>query len=279
MGIDLTDLANSINPARRDSRSVDELIAAALGLVAEDDAYWEAVAALQSRATREVFDRAVLLGRSDCPHERRTAAAILSQNLVSHCRDRDDCLTTLLVMLVGESDPEVLYAILVALGHIKHPDGIGPALPFVDHPDPDVRYGVIHALIGQDDDRAVANLIRLSRDPVVENRDWATFALGSMTERDAPELRAALADRLDDDDLTTAGEALVGLARRRDPRALPVLRDLLAAHDAGPLEFEAAELLADPDLLPLLLALDLDQGDGSSSLRAAIAACTPSPPG
>ena len=213
------------------------------------------------------------LGRSDCPHERQTAAAVLSQNLGPECRGRDGCLAALLAILDGEADPDVLHAILCALGHLKHPGGIEPALPFVDHADPDVRFGAIHALMGQDDDRAISGLIRLSRDPVAENRDWATFALGSMTDRDTPELRAALADRLRDDDPTTAGEALVGLARRRDPRALPVLRNLLETGEAGSLACEAAELLADPDLLPLLFALGPSPGEDSSSLRAAIAAC------
>ena len=279
MDLGPTDPATDIQPARNDPRSVDELLVAVLGLGDEDDDYWDAVAALQWRGTCEVFDRAAALGRSECPHERRIAAAILGQNLVPHCRDREECLAALLSILADEADPVVLYAILCAMGHLRHPAGIGPALPFVDHAAADVRFGAIHALMGQDDDRALAGLIRLSRDPVVENRDWATFSLGSMTDRDTPGLRQALADRLDDDDATVAGEALVGLARRRDSRVLPVLLPLLARDDAGPLEIEAAGELAEPDLLPLLLAIEPDEVISQPSLEAAIAACTVQTPG
>ena len=61
-------------------------------------------------------------------------------------------------------------------------------------------------------------------------RDWATFALGTLAEADAEELRDALAARLDDPDEDTRLEAVHGLAVRGDPRAEAAARDLLAAH-------------------------------------------------
>ena len=76
MDFDPTNPATYRNPARTDPRSVDDLLAAALGLDSEDDAYWDAINALQWRGTPEVFDRAVALGGSFCRHERRTAAKI-----------------------------------------------------------------------------------------------------------------------------------------------------------------------------------------------------------
>jgi hypothetical protein len=46
-------------------------------------------------------------------------------------------------------------------------------------------------------------------------RDYACLALGTQwREVDSPELRSALADRLDDPDRDTGHEALLGLAYR-----------------------------------------------------------------
>ena len=50
----------------------------------------------------------------------------------------------------------------------------------------------------------------------------ATFALGTQCEAATPEIRNALADRLaDTDDETRSEAAMVGFARRGDPRVLP----------------------------------------------------------
>ena len=82
-----------------DPRSVDELLAAVLGADPDEDGYWDAIRALQWRGTREVFDQAVALGRSACPHERSIGATVLGQNLVPHSSWADECLSRLLEML------------------------------------------------------------------------------------------------------------------------------------------------------------------------------------
>lgn len=266
------------NPTRDDPRPTDELVDAALGLSSDDDAYWDAVWVLRYRHDAEVFDRALALSTSACPHERALAASLLGHDLDRPSLEVDNRLAALRIMLHAEDDPGVIATILYALGHLHRPGVVEPTLPFVGYPDAGVRRAAVAALSGQDDDRALAGLIALSRDEIAETRDWATFGLGSLTERDTPELRAALIARLDDADPTVQGEALVGLARRRDARGWPLLRDLLAAHDVGPLELEAAEEWADPEFLPLLLALDPAEIEHNYGLGDAIAACTPSDP-
>ena len=111
-------------------------------------------------------------------------------------------------------------------------------------------------------------------------RSWAVFGLGSQTDADTPELREALFNALDDDDLEVRGEALVGLACRHDPRSREALMaewkgDLISA-----LSLEAAQELRDPSLLPSLTGIHAqwgDKGDGDfkAKLRDAIMACTP----
>ena len=259
-----------------DPRSVDELLTAVLGADPDEESYWDAIRALQWRGTREVFDQAVALGRSACPHERSIGATLLGQNLIPHRHWVDECLRTLLEMLSIDQDPHVLYSVLCALSHLKRPEAIDPALGFLDHADPDVRYGVVHALLTHEDERAITGLIRLSRDPASDVRDWATFGLGTMVDEvDTPELRQALVDRLEDEDVPTRTEAIIGLARHQDPRVLPILQRVLVSDSVCCGDVEAAGLLGDPSLLPLLVNLRGWWAVSHSQLAEAIKACSP----
>src|SRR5262249_8183071 len=80
--------------------------------------------------------------------------------------------------------------------------------------------------------------------------------LGTQMDADTPELRAALLRRLDDPDGITRGEALVGLARRKDPRIVEPLREGLGrgvlewAAPREDLGLEAVEELGDRSLVP-----------------------------
>ncbi len=211
----------SVDP-REDSRSVDELMTAAL-CEPDEDLAWDAVCSLQWRGTREVLDRAVRLCESFCAFERRVGADILGQLGLPKRSFPDHGLRTLLRMLETEQDHGVLQAILVALSHHGRSEAVGPASRFQHHVDPEVRHGVVLALMGQERPQAIESLIVLTKDPEAHVRDWATFALGTQVEVDTPELREALVDRLADEDEDTRDEAIVGLARRGDRRMIPAL--------------------------------------------------------
>jgi hypothetical protein len=95
----------------------------------------------------------------------------------------------------------------------------------------------------------IAALITLSADLDSDVRDWACYALGSkLSEVDVPELRDALAARLEDPDPHARCEALLGLARRRDERALPAVGRRLAGGHVRLQEIAAAGALGDPTL-------------------------------
>ena len=53
-----------------------------------------------------------------------------------------------------EEDHRVLDAILVALSHHRAPEAIGPASRFRHHADPEVRLGVVFALMGYENQEA-----------------------------------------------------------------------------------------------------------------------------
>jgi HEAT repeat protein len=262
-----------------DPRSTDELLNIALtypqaSTDEEEHIAWDAVRALHYRATREVLDAARTLCESDDPGKRAVGVDILGQLGVPDRAFPDECLTILLALLAKEHDTNVLYSIGVALGHLHDPRAIEPLVKLKAHPDFDVRYGVVFGLLTHRDDLAIKTLIELSSDPAIEVRDWATFGLGSQIETDTPEIREALFARLDDP--AASGEAMVGLARRKDPRVVDAIIGDLEAGYEGYLITEAAEEIADPRLLPFLVrARETWDAEGwiMRSLDDAIAAC------
>jgi hypothetical protein len=130
-------------------------------------------------------------------------------------------------------------------------------LPLAKHPDAGVRRAVAQALpsvLGEAAaDDTVHALILLSADRDDDVRDWACFALGTqLSEIDSATVRGALAARLDDPHDDTRCEALLGLARRRDTRVLPVLRERLARDNVFSLEIDAAGALGHASLHTLV---------------------------
>jgi hypothetical protein len=118
-------------------------------------------------------------------------------------------------------------------------------------------------------------LIALMSDHDDEVRDWATFGLGTQTELDGPEVREAFLARLDDECLDARDEAIVGLARRRDRRVLPVVLARLGDEEIGRLAVEAAAYLADESLLARLQGLESWWVLDPELLAEAIACCDP----
>jgi HEAT repeats len=253
-----------------------ELIAFALSQPSNDDGAdprWDAVVALHKRGTREVFDATAPLFRSACPVERALAADVHAQ--LGFDRDHPfapESARLVCEMLETETDIDVLDSGLIALGFLRRPETVPALLRFAVHPHSRVRYAVAHSLAGHDTEPAVCALVTLSADEDTKVRDWATFALGSQTELDTPALRAALRARLNDPDPVTRGEALKGLANRRDKRAADAIRAELARPDVDECAVEAAETLGDPRLVPALEGARR-RWPGSAWLEGVIDAC------
>jgi HEAT repeat protein len=246
-------MADLIDP-EKDPRTVDELVNEALTEWDEDLA-WDAISALQWRGSYEVLQRAKSLCHSICPDERRIGADILGQLGVPERSFPQECGKIVTEMLNTEEDADVLQAVLVAICHLGFTDAIEPAASFENHSHPSVRHAVVLALTGDERQFAIVCLIRLSADAEDEVRDWATFALGTQIDLDTPHIRNALAARLEDPDNDTRAEAVMGLARRKDQRAVSSLQKERASDSVDALFIEAAELVEAPELAPLLSSL------------------------
>lgn len=266
----MTDLNGYIDArtleARKDPRATHEFVTMAL-TEPDDNAAWAAVEMLHFRGTREVFDTARQLCASQCPRERTLGANILGQLGVPTRTFPKESVAVLLELLKGETDDGVLDAACIALGHTPDESAVPSLIRFKRHPNASVRFAVVFALAGYEDELAIKTKIDMSFDEDELVRDWATFGLGRI-DVDTPEIRAALLARIADADETTRGEALVGLARRRDQRAIePLIKELERYHNAehGDYSVEAAEEFADARLLRVLTRLKESAADHNST--------------
>jgi hypothetical protein len=153
----------------------------------------------------------------------------------------------------------------------SRPQDAGAVVALVGHESADVRKAVVVQLPFLTEDEPspelLAAAIMLTEDPDQDVRDWACFTLGQQWQHvDTPELRDALAGRLDDIDVETRLAALVGLALRQDARALPYVQAELRRGDrrVHPLVLVAAAALGDPVLHPLTLRHQTGWDDGAS---------------
>jgi HEAT repeat protein len=226
----------------------------------EDEVPWAAVSKLRSNGSRQVFNIAAGWLRDNEALKRARGAAILAQlRLPLEVPTqkpvwlfRDESYPLLVEMLKRENDPMVLNSGIAALGHLYNPAGIPTIASYSAHPDENVRFSVACAL-GHfpNDPEAVSRLLILTHDSDSDVRDWAVFGLGVQGDADSPEIRDALMARMTDDDEDVREEALVGLSKRRDLRALPILRRLLEAPELKVRVAEAASamlgLTSDPE--------------------------------
>lgn len=188
-----------------------------------------------------------------------------------HEQAREDAATLLISLLETEVDGDVHWSIARALGATGDPRAIPVLVRLARHDDSDVRHRVacsLPAAIGDAvDGPGVDALVGLCADPDREVRNWATFGLGWQTNADGDLVRQVLRERTADGYSEVREEGVRGLARRRDPGALPLLAGMLAQESAHVMSFDAAAFLGDPALLPLLEKFDPADRGVADALR------------
>ncbi|QKW18203.1 HEAT repeat domain-containing protein [Kitasatospora sp. NA04385] len=186
---------------------------------------------------------------------------------------------TVLPRVEREPGGPALAALVDVLGAAQDERALPVLLELAGHPDGEVRLAVAKALpfVGEPAQGSprVRALLALSRDAAPAVRDAAVFGLGTQGEAYGPAVRAALHERLDDEDEEVAEEAVRGLARRQDASVLPRLIDLLETYvEPHPLTLSAAAVLGRPELLPVLAELAAERPE-DRRIAAALDACDP----
>jgi hypothetical protein len=129
-------------------------------------------------------------------------------------------------MLELEQNELTLMSIIFGLGHLDIETAVPLVIPFANHPNEDVRFATTCAL-GQfpQNPQAIEALQMLASDKDKDCRNWALFAIGTQSDLDTPELRETLAHHVNDPYSEAREEAIAGLAKRKDGRAvLPFFR-------------------------------------------------------
>jgi HEAT repeat protein len=224
----------------------EELFAQTLKGEYDDEAPWHAVHALRRIGSREVLEIASSWCRSDEPLKRARGADVLAQlgEASDHPENAFPEESFSAVVSLAESEKEIqpLSSAIHALGHIGDSRGIPLLIRYRNRPEAEIRFAVACACGSfAGEPPVIVALEDLMRDSDEDVRDWATFALGSLTTLDTPEIRDALAERLSDPYADVVDEALAGLAQRHDQRALPILIERLKQPEVDDMTLESAE--------------------------------------
>lgn len=233
----------------------------------DDETRWDAVRELHRRGGEPAFEQASVWSNHQEPLLRALAADVLSQLGWDEQHPFEQRSEPILTAMLDDDAIPVVSAALTAMGHL----GVGSVAKvctMADHSHEDIRYSVAYCLGNREDEQSRATLVELSKDDDHEVRDWATFGLGTLCDTDSPAIRDALAARLRDDDEDTRCEAMVGLARRNDPRATEAVAKELENECVGRLAIEAAGLLCDPQFTPRLTSLLASNRDDTDLAEA-----------
>ncbi|MBG0830865.1 ankyrin repeat domain-containing protein [Planomonospora sp. ID67723] len=231
-------IATLLEEATGELPSFDELAERALpyrDLDEEAETWWTVAGSLQQRGDRETFEAAIRACAAEDPRRREFAVDVLSQFGFTEGGKPflEESLPVLRRMAATEGDERVLRSVLGALGHHADPRALPEVLEIITSDDwtrTESDPAALAAVLPPGHADGLALLISMTEDPDDDVRDWATLSLAGL-EQDTPQIREALAARLDDEDLTTVAEAARGLAARGDARARAGIERVLAESD------------------------------------------------
>lgn len=221
---------------------------------------WDAIAQLHRRGSPATFACVESLVRSPSAR-RRTLGLDIAAQLGIPAPDGSgepyalEATQAMLVAALDERHAGVLQSAIAGLGHRPVAAALPAMLAHAGHADARVRFALAYALASYPLPEATTALMGLAADRDDDVRDWATFSLGTLNESDDDAIRSLLWTNAHDSNRDVRGEAVVGLARRSDPRVIALLRDRLLDDDCRVYELEAAEEMPRPELLEPLQRL------------------------
>lgn len=241
------------------SEILEPALTQALGPEENPDAYWAAMREVQQREPAQVWEALVPLASSPDPVLRTLVPDVLRYLGGQPCPLLEQSIVLLREMLATEQDVLVLGAIATAFVDLRHPAVVELLLPLTRHELGEVRLSAVHGLI-QATEQVMDRFVELASDPEAEVRHWVLFALTALLEvrpQHANRLKEVFAKALNERHLEAKAEAVLGLARCRDRRAIePICIGLRSKSPMEPYKDAAAFLI--------------DQGIGADVLRRAL---------
>lgn len=240
-------------------------------------AYWALVEEVVEGASAETVAHCAseLLGSAGVL-EREAGCDLAGRAAEAHESLRGGAAMSLMALAGVETERRVLSSLVHALGRTRDPRAVPVLVRLSGHEDAGLRRDVASEFASVDsglpDGPDVRALIRLTGDQDPEVRAWAAFTLGFQLEQDTAAIRDALRTCTTDTHGAVREEGARGLARRHDPRAVPLIAHLLDSDDGSCLFLvDAAAILGVPELLPALAAY----GPDPAGAEWAAAACDP----
>lgn len=218
--------------------------------------YWDNIRILRKRATREVFNRCVELTGSENPEARHIGIHILAQFGPITRPFYTETKNHFFERLATEKNPQILAALLFAIGYNNKQlskSQVDTLCNFHDRNNSSsIKSGLVFSLLGIKAPKAIDILIELSSDKAGHVRDWATFGLGELIEKNNKKIREALWRRVNDRHQDTRYGAILGLAIRKDTRVKEIIKRELVQGENGTGLFEAIIAYGDKEFLPIL---------------------------
>ncbi|MEE1839926.1 HEAT repeat domain-containing protein [Streptomyces sp. NPDC086993] len=243
----------------------------------DEHAYWALVwETAQEESGKTALRCGLGLLRSADVLERKVGCDVVGNVADAHESLRSEAATALMALAEVETAARVLSSLVCGLGRAQDPRAVPVLVRLSGHEDADLRRQVASEITfvnsGLPDGPDVQALIRLTQDQDPEVRNWAAFTLGFQLEQDTTAIRDALWKCTTDECGEVRAEGARGLARRHDPRAVPLIARLLDSDDGSQVfTLDAAAILGVPELLPALAAHEPDPPETDR----AIAACDP----
>ncbi|MEV7709493.1 HEAT repeat domain-containing protein [Streptomyces sp. NPDC088270] len=243
----------------------------------DEHAYWALVwETAQEESGKTALRCGLGLLRSADVLERKVGCDVVGNVADAHESLRSEAATALMALAEVETAARVLSSLVCGLGRAQDPRAVPVLVRLSGHEDADLRRQVASEITfvnsGLPDGPDVQALIRLTQDQDPEVRNWAAFTLGFQLEQDTTAIRDALWKCTSDECGEVREEGARGLARRHDPRAVPLIARLLDSDDGSQVfTLDAAAILGVPELLPALAAHEPDPPETDR----AIAACDP----
>ncbi len=217
--------------------------------------YWENISVLRGRPSKELFTKCVKLIKSPNPNKKCIGIDILAQMGLPPRPFLKQTLELYFNLLKQEENANVIMSILYSIGHNNEnltKSQIEILCSFANTDDKKIKEGLISSLLGIEEPIAIQTLIKFSKDRLSNLRNWATFGIGSQIEKDCPDIRKALWDRINDKHQETKLEAILGLAKRNDDAIINIIKKELLEGEYGILLFEAILETKHKDFLVLL---------------------------